>query len=164
VLEVFAGWFCGKASPVQVFWHSFDLAHSRYSGRPAPVPAEADAVTAEAYSHEVISFGFWAGDDRTPYPAYYSYTAPEPAGLTDQPLRPGGATWSGSGTGSLALLTYDDVRSAPDPERTLLEFLQSAFEAGASSAGWDLTATTASWCPVPTGRDVHRTLHGGGPA
>lgn len=79
VLARFASRFNGKASPVQLFWHSFDLAHARYSGRPAPVIEGADLVTAEAYSHEVIAFGFWPGDERrTPYPAFYSYTAPEP--------------------------------------------------------------------------------------
>jgi len=79
VLAEFASRFNGKASPIQLFWHSFDLAHAWYSGRPAPVAADADPVTAEAYSHEVIAFGFWPGDERrTPYPAFYSYTAPEP--------------------------------------------------------------------------------------
>jgi hypothetical protein len=79
VLEEFAGWYCGKASPVQVFWHSFDLATSRFSGRRAPV-RPTDPVNAEAYSHEIISFGFWAGDRRNPYPAFYSYTSPEHPG------------------------------------------------------------------------------------
>ena len=88
VLEEFSGWFCGKTSPVHVFWHSFDLAMSRFSGRPAPA-LEADAVTQEAYSREVISFGFWAGDDNLGDAAYYSYTAPEPDGLREQPLTAG---------------------------------------------------------------------------
>src|SRR5207302_10508081 len=78
VFEEFAGWYCGKTSPVHVFWHSFDLAVSRFSGKRAGARPGADAVTAEAYSHEVISFGFWAGERRNPFPAYYSYTAPEP--------------------------------------------------------------------------------------
>ena len=103
VLEEFAGWYCGKASPVQLFWHSFDLATSRFSGARAPV-GSTDPVEAEAYSHEVISFGFWAGDQRYPYPAYYSYTSPEPAGLTKQPLRPATAEWSPQANGSLAIL------------------------------------------------------------
>jgi hypothetical protein len=80
--------FVGKASPAHLFWHSFDLAHARYSGRRAPAIPGADRVTAEAYSHEVIAFGWWPGDDRrTPYPAFYSYTAPEPPGLRDRPDR-----------------------------------------------------------------------------
>jgi hypothetical protein len=101
VLEEFSGWFRGKTSPVHLFWHSFDLAVSRFSGRPAP-PLDADAVTREAYADEVISFGFWAGDDTIPDPAYYSYTAPEPAGLRDQPLS--GGEWVDAGSGSLAIL------------------------------------------------------------
>ena len=157
-LEEFAGWYCGKASPVQVFWHSLDLAHSRFSGRRAPAIPGADPVTAEAYSHEVISFGFWAGDRRTPFPAYYSYTAPEPTGLHDRPLRPATARWTEQGTGSLALLGYDDVRTADDPGATLLGFFQSAFEAGASSAGWDLLDTATPWCPVPKDRLRHLTV------
>lgn len=149
VFEEFAGWYSGKTSPVQLFWHSFDLAVSRFSGRRAPEIPGADPVTAEAYSHEVISFGFWAGDEHNRFPAYYSYTAPEPRGLRDQSLRPAGARWTESGSGSLALLDYEDIRTADDPAATLLEFLQSAFEAGASLAGWDLAATATAWAPVP---------------
>ena len=93
VLEEFSGWYCGKQSPVHLFWHSLDLAITRFSGRRAPPRAGADPVTHEAYSHEVISFGFWAGDDNTHGPAFYFYTAPELAGLTDQPLHPASAVW-----------------------------------------------------------------------
>ena len=78
VLEEFSGWYCGKQSPVHLFWHGLDLAVTRFSGRLAPARDGADPVTREAYSHEVISFGFWAGDDTTREPAFYSYTAPEP--------------------------------------------------------------------------------------
>ena len=85
VLEEFSGWFNGKTSPVHLFWHSLDLAVTRFSGRDAP-PVEADPVTQEAYSREVISFGFWAGDDNLGDAAFYSYTAPEPDGLREQPL------------------------------------------------------------------------------
>jgi hypothetical protein len=147
VLEEFSGWFRGKTSPVHLFWHSFDLAVSRFSGRPAP-PLDADAVTREAYADEVISFGFWAGDDTIADPAFYSYTAPEPAGLREQPLT--GGSWIDSGTGSLALLPYEAVRAAADPRRALLAFLQSAYEAGARAAGWDAGALESSWCPTPT--------------
>lgn len=141
VLGRFASGFTGKASPVQLFWHSFDLAHARYSGRPAPVAPGADRVTAEAYSHEVIAFGFWPGDDRrTPYPAFYSYAAPEPDGLRDEPLAPDGAEWQGTGSGSLAVLPYDAVRTSPDPQRALLDFYESAYRAGARRAGWDVAA------------------------
>src|SRR5438046_5353699 len=94
VFEEFAGWDCGKPSPVHLFWHSFDLAVTRFSGRRAPALPGADPVTREAYSHEVISFGFWAGDQNVPEPAYYSYTAPEPPGLRDRPLQPETARWA----------------------------------------------------------------------
>lgn len=140
----FASRFNGKASPVQLFWHSFDLAYARYSGRPAPVPDGTDPVTAEAYSHEVSAVGFWPGDDRrTPYPAFYSYIAPEPAGLRDEPLAPGGAEWQDMGSGSLAVLPYDAVRAAADPHGALLDFFQSAYDAGARRAGWDVEALAA---------------------
>ena len=86
VFEEFSGWFSGKTSPVHLFWHSLDLAVTRFSGRPAP-PRDADAVTREAYSHELISFGFWPGDDALGDAAYYSYTSPEPAGLRDSRCR-----------------------------------------------------------------------------
>jgi hypothetical protein len=147
VLEEFSGWFRGKTSPVHLFWHSFDLAVSRFSGRPAPT-LDADAVTREAYADEVISFGFWAGDDTIPDPAYYSYTAPEPAGLRDQPLS--GGEWVDAGTGSLAILPYETVRATADPRRALLAFLQSAYEAGARAAGWDAPGLQSTWCPTPS--------------
>jgi hypothetical protein len=150
-LEEFAGWYCGKSSPVHVFWHSFDLAHSRFSGKRVESGA-GDPVNAEAYSHEVISFGFWAGDQNMPFPAYYSYTAPEPTELTQQKLRPAQAEWTPLGQGHLAILRYEDVRSAANPKATLQDFLQGAFEAGASLAGWDLVDTATGWCPVPADR------------
>jgi len=131
---------------VHLFWHSFDLAVTRFSGRPAP-PIHADRVTQEAYTHEVISFGFWPGDDNLGDAAYYSYTAPEPAGLRDQPLSTG--TWTESGSGSLAILPYEAVRTARAPRTTLLAFCQSAYEAGARLAGWDTTTFESTWCPTP---------------
>jgi hypothetical protein len=140
-LATFRSRFNGKASPTHLFWHGFDLAHARYSGRRAPPIEGADAVTAEAYSHEVIAFGWWPGDDRrTPYPAYYSYTAPEPAGLRDQPLAPGAAAWQDTGNGSLGVLPYDAVRAAADPAAALLAFYESAYRAGTTAAGWDAAA------------------------
>ena len=93
IFETFRGRFIGKSTPVHVFWHSLDLALTRFSGRLAPVREGAGLVDREAYSHEVISFGFWAGDDNVPAPAFYSYTAPEPEGLTAEPLRPEAAYW-----------------------------------------------------------------------
>jgi hypothetical protein len=149
VLEEFAGWYCGKQSPVHLFWHGFDLAVTRFSGRRAPAREGADPVTAEAYSHEVISFGFWAGDDTTPFPAFYSYTAPEPPGLADQPLQPAAAAWRQVYGGSMALLGYDQVRATHDPRSTLLGFLESAYDAGVRTAGWDRQELTSSFCPTP---------------
>lgn len=146
VFEEFSGWFNGKTSPVHLFWHSLDLAVTRFSGRPAP-PIDADPVTREAYTHEVISFGFWPGDDTVGDAAYYSYTAPEPAGLRGQPLPAG--TWTQYGPGSLAILPYETVRTARDPRTTLLAFCQSAYEAGARLAGWDTASLTSTWCPTP---------------
>jgi hypothetical protein len=150
VFAAFASRFNGKASPSHLFWHSFDLAHARFSGRRAPAIEGADPVTAEAYSHEVISFGWWPGDDRTTqFPAYYSYTAPEPAALAAQPLRPAEAAWSDTGRGHLAVLPYDVVREAADPAGTLLEFLESAYQAGARTAEWDAEALDTGRRPAP---------------
>jgi hypothetical protein len=111
------------------------------------VPADADEVTREAYSHEVVSFGFWAGDRNVREPNYYSYTAPEPEALRSQPLRPDEARWTESGTGSLALLPYEAVRNSADPRSTLLSFLESSYRAGAGLAGWDIDDLTSNWCP-----------------
>ncbi|HEY3725845.1 MAG TPA: DUF5996 family protein [Solirubrobacteraceae bacterium] len=147
VLERFAGWYCGKTSPVHLFWHSFDLALTRFGGKRAPAMPGADVVTQEAYSHEVVSFGLWAGDANTREPTYYSYTAPEPPGLRERQLQPEAAHWGRQGEGSLALLPYEAVRSAPEPEQALLAFLQSAYDAGAGAAGWDTAALASSWCP-----------------
>ncbi len=145
VLQEFASRFNGKQSPVQLFWHSFDLALGRYSGRPAPVREGAGRVEAEAYSHEVIAFGFWPGDEQVPFPAYYSYTAPAPPGLTDQPLRAPDASWdASSGT---ATLPYDAVRTADDPRAVLLAFCEDAYQAGARTAGWDVTRFATDLAP-----------------
>jgi hypothetical protein len=147
VFEEFSGWYCGKVSPVHLFWHSFDLAVTRFSGRQAPDLSDADAVTREAYSHEVVSFGFWAGDQNVREPTYYSYTAPEPDGLRQQPLRPEQAHWVEQGSGSLALLPYETVRTAREPRVALLAFLESAYQAGAGTAGWERAELVSSWCP-----------------
>ena len=146
VLEEFSGWFNGKTSPVHLFWHGLDLAVTRFSGRDAP-PVEADPVTQEAYSSEVISFGFWAGDDNLGDAAFYSYTAPEPEGLREQSLV--GGEWRDTGNGSLAILPYEAVRTAADPRTMLLAFLQSAYEAGARSAGWDTSSFESAGVPRP---------------
>jgi len=159
-LQDFAGWFCGKTSPVHLFWHGFDLAVTRFSGDRAPVAATAGRVTREAYSHEVISFGFWFGDQKVRMPAFYSYTSPEPPDLAQRELTPAAASWQPSGSGHLAILAYDEVRTAADPRETLLGFLQSAYEAGASTAGWDTVELASSWCPAPLVRRVSAAVPG----
>jgi hypothetical protein len=136
IFKEFAGRFNGKTSPVQLFWHSFDLAVTRFSGKPAQLPESTDPVTRDAYSHEVISFGFWPGDREVREPTFYSYTAPQPQDLTVQPLRPQAASWAPEG--GTAFLPYEEVRNSRNSRETLLEFLQSAYEAGAKSADWDV--------------------------
>jgi len=143
VLEEFAGWYCGKTSPVHLFWHGFDLAVTRFSGRRARLSPDADPVSRGAYSHEVISFGFWAGDEKVREASYYSYTAPEPPDLRSQPLAPDDAYW----TEPLALLPYESVRSAPDPRAHLLAFLESAYRAGARKPSWDRDDLASAECP-----------------
>ncbi len=136
IFEEFRGRFTGKSTPVHLFWHSFDLALTRFSGRRATVRADAGMVEREAYSHEVISFGFWAGDENVPAPAFYSYTAPEPKGLTQESLEPGAALWN-TDKGAMAILMYDDVRKSESPREEILSFLESAYKAGAKCAGWE---------------------------
>ena len=138
LLEEFAGRTYAKTSPVHHFWHTFDLAVTRFSDRLVPQPPGADPVTREAYSHEVISAGFWFGDDNVPEPTFYAYAAPEPAGLADEPLRPQAARWIESRGAHLAVLPYDAVRTERDPRATALDFYESAYVAAATRAGWDL--------------------------
>jgi hypothetical protein len=138
LLEEFAGRTYAKTSPVHHFWHTFDIAVTRFSDRRVEHPADVDPVTREAYSHEVISAGFWFGDENVPEPAFYAYAAPEPPGLTDEPLTPHQARWVESRGAHLALLRYEDARAAPDPRTAVLDFYESAYIAGAARAGWDL--------------------------
>ncbi|MBD3402684.1 hypothetical protein GF420_07295 [candidate division GN15 bacterium] len=142
VLTEFAGRFVGKCTPIHLFWHSFDLAYTRFSGREAPALTEAGQVAREAYSHEVISFGFWAGDDKLREPAFYSYTYPEPPDLRAQPISPDFAYWVEQNGGSLAILPYRQLREADSPRVVLLNFLESAYQAGARQAGWDIEQLT----------------------
>lgn len=135
VMQEFRSRFIGKCSPVHFFWGSFDLAVTRFSGRPAPPRPDADPITREAYSHEVISHGWWPGQGPLGKPAFYSYTAPAPEGLSTASIRPAAAFYSNEL--SEFLLYYDDVRNAPNPDEALMEFLQSTYEAGADLAKWD---------------------------
>lgn len=136
IFKEFRGRFIGKCSPVHFFWHSFDLAVTRFSGRTAPVADNADSVTKEAYSHDVISSGFWPGDDNVPEPCFYTYVHPEPKGLEQGPLSPGQARWQKTNGTHMALYKYEDFRNADDPRDALLKFLQSSYEAGANLAKW----------------------------
>jgi hypothetical protein len=144
--EVFAHFrtgFLGKASPVHFFWGSFDLAVTRFSGRSAPrhpggVPNLPDAVAQEAYSHEVSSAGFWPGGGAIDYPAYYSYAYPAPDGFASERVRPDAAFYSKE-LGEF-ILPYDAVRTAPDPEAALMDFLQSTYDAAADLGRWDRAA------------------------
>ncbi|MBV8170689.1 MAG: hypothetical protein JO219_02030 [Candidatus Eremiobacteraeota bacterium] len=137
VFEEHADAFIGKTGPMNVFWHTLDFALSQYSGRRAPERPGASRVEQEAYSHEVIAVGFWAGDANVPMPAYYTYTAPEPPTLTSMPLQPvSEAKWVPSGSGHLGILPYDAVFGASDQRGTLLAFLKSGFNAGFTSGKW----------------------------
>jgi hypothetical protein len=143
VFKQFRTGFLGKASPVHFFWGSFDLAVTRFSGRRAPrhpggVPHLSDEVACEAYSHEVSSAGFWPGSGAIDYPAFYSYAYPEPAGFRATKIRPDAAFFSDA-LGEF-ILPYDAVRTAAEPDRALLEFLQSSYEAAANAANWDRDA------------------------
>lgn len=138
VFKEFRANFVGKCSPVHFFWGSFDLAVTRFSGRRASLPKDADAMTREAYSHEVISCGFWPGDRRFKHAAFYSYTMPAPSGLEREIVNPNTAHWDKQ-LGEF-ILKYEDVRSAQSPDQAILDFCQSTYEAGAKLAEWDRDA------------------------
>ncbi|MEM7489022.1 MAG: DUF5996 family protein [Pseudomonadota bacterium] len=143
VFERFRTGFLGKVSPVHLFWGSFDLAVTRFSGRPAPphpggIPNLPDAITREAYSHEVSSAGFWPGGGGAEEAMFYSYAYPGPEGFGDRPVKPAAARWDAS-LGEF-LLPYEAVRTATDPEAALMAFLQTTYDAAAETGGWDRTA------------------------
>jgi hypothetical protein len=140
VFKRFRTGFVGKASPVHLFWGSFDLAVTRFSGRKAPmhpggVPGLPDTVAREAYDHEVSSAGFWPGDANYPEAAFYSYAYPAPDGFATAKIEPSGAAFSE--TLGEWLLPYETVRRSEDPAATLMIFLESTFGAAASLGGWD---------------------------
>jgi hypothetical protein len=147
IFRLFRTGFLGKVSPVHFFWGSFDLAVTRFSGRSAPlhpggVPGLPDAVTREAYSHEVSSAGFWPGSESFPQAAFYSYAYPEPAGFRDRPVTPGARFDETLGE---FILPYDTVRSAANPEALLLDFLSTTYVAAAEAGQWDRKALE---CPI----------------
>lgn len=137
VFEEFRARFVGKCSPVHFFWGGFDLACTRFSGRRAPERPGADAMMREAYSHEVISHGFWPGTGDMDA-AFYGYCAPEPPGFGDCKARPAAAFYSKDF--KEFLLPYEAVRTASSPEKDLMAFLESTYEAGARLAHWDREA------------------------
>jgi hypothetical protein len=143
VMKRFRTSYIGKVSPVHLFWGSFDLAVTRFSGRSAPVhpggiPALPDAVTREAYSHEVSSAGFWPGGGGLDFPAFYSYAYPAPVGFADAHVEPAAAYFE-KRLGEF-VLPYDAVRRSNDPEGTLMAFLQSTYDAAAGRGGWERAA------------------------
>ena len=135
VFKEFRARFTGKASPVQFFWGSFDLAVTRFSGRVAPPRPGADPITAEAYSHEVSSAGFWPGGNGVDGAAFYAYAAPEPPGFAEYKVQPKAAFYHPEL--HEFLLMYDDVRHAQSPKDWLLQFLQGTYEAAAILGSWD---------------------------
>jgi Family of unknown function (DUF5996) len=135
IFKQFRSRFLGKSSPVHFFWGSFDLAVTRFSGRRAPQKDGVDAMTREAYSHEVTSCGFWPGDRRFKNASFYAYSAPSPPGLDGEPVRPQAAHWDRQ-LGEF-IFKYDDARAMPAPDQAVLEFCQSAYAAGAKLAQWD---------------------------
>jgi hypothetical protein len=145
VLKEFRARFIGKVSPVHFFWGSFDLAVTRFSGRLAPPREGADLITREAYSHEVISHGWWPGS-KDMEAAFYSYTTPEPAGLaavvSEGKIRPAQTFYSPEM--KEFFLLYDDVRKSPSPDKALMDFCQTTYDAGADLAGWDRSSLERS--------------------
>jgi len=143
VFQKFRARFIGKCSPVHFFWGSFDLAVTRFSGRPAPphpggMPNLPDRVAREAYSHELCSCGFWPGGGPTPFPLYYAYAYPEPDGYPKARVRPNGASYHSELREFI--LPYDEVRNAKSPDEELMNFLQSTYEAAADLGRWDRAA------------------------
>jgi hypothetical protein len=143
VFQEFRSRFCGKCSPVHFFWGSFDLAVTRFSGRPAPphpggVPHLPDTVTREAYSQEVSSLGFWPGNDAAPAPIFYSYAYPEPPGFSEAKIQPDAAFYQPKLREFI--LPYDTMRTAENPDKALLEFAQSAYDAASKLGKWDRAA------------------------
>jgi hypothetical protein len=145
IFKEFRGRFIGKDSPVHFFWGSFDLAVTRFSGRRAPEREGADPITREAYSHEVISAGFWPGGGEIKDAAFYVYAAPEPEGFSKSAVLPSQAFYHAQM--KEFFLMYDDVRQAASPRTMLLDFLQSTYEAGANLGKWDRAALERAQSP-----------------
>jgi len=135
IFQQFSSRFLGKVSPAHFFWGSFDLAVTRFSGRQAPPRPDADAITREAYSHEVISAGFWPGNGGFGEAAFYCYASPSPKDLAQAKIQPAAASYNAA-LGEF-ILKYDDLRAESSPDIALLQFLESTYEAAANLANWD---------------------------
>ncbi len=143
ILKEFSGRFYGKSCPVHIYWHHLDLVVTRFSGKKLPaMEASAKILEKDTYSHEQISFGFWAGDPNVPEPMYYSYTYPSPKGIDEEPLHPKTARWQESNGSPMALLRYEDVRNSSNPRKAVLDFLESAYRAGTKRAQWNMEELT----------------------
>ncbi len=139
VFKEFSGRFYGKTCPVHLYWHSMDLTVTRFSGKKAPpMPNDARISDKDAYSHEVISFGFWPGDENVQEPAFYSYTYPSPKGIDKEIILPQQAKWVEVNNSPMAILKYNDLVNEKNPRKSLLEFLQTTYHAGAKLAKWDI--------------------------
>ncbi|MTI21694.1 hypothetical protein E1176_11740 [Fulvivirga sp. RKSG066] len=150
VFKEFSGRFYGKTCPVHLYWHSLDLAVTRFSGKKAPqMDAKAHLSDKDAYTHECISFGFWAGDENMQEPAFYSYTYPSPDAIDKEPLSPSSASWIDANGSPMAILRYNDVCKSTTPRKELLDFMESAYQAGAKLAGWPIDELT-----VPALKDI----------
>jgi len=145
VFKEFRSDFCGKCSPIHFFWGSFDLAVTRFSGRPAPphpggIPHLPDAVTREAYSQEVSSLGFWPGNEMMPDPIFYSYAYPEPRGFSEAKVQPAFASYNAQL--KEFVLPYEQMRKSESPEASLLAFARSTYDAASTLGSWDRAALT----------------------
>jgi len=138
VLEEFSGRSYSKTCPVHIYWHHLDLVVTRFSGDKAPEMNTTSIVEREAYSHEVISFGFWFGDDNIREPAFYSYTYPAPQEINKTKLQPDSAKWVDSNGSPMAILLYNDIREKDNAKELIMDFLESSYRAGASLSGWNL--------------------------
>ncbi len=143
VFKEFSGRFYGKTCPVHLYWHSMDLTVTRFNGNEAPkMPKEARLSDKDAYTHECISFGFWAGDPNMQEPAFYSYTYPSPKGIETEALKPESAMWVENNGSQMGILTYAELIKLNDPRTALLDFLETAYQAGAKAANWDIEKLT----------------------
>lgn len=138
LFEIFHGEFLGKSTPVHLFWHHADLALTRFNGKPGPALSGRSKADQEAYSHEVISFGFWMGDSIVREPAFYAYVYPEPDNLAATPLQIDGASWNTDFGYAMLFYPYEQVRTAANPDDTLLAFLRDTYEVLALAKGWDI--------------------------